>query len=58
MSATTVLRGVCPFVDCGRVLPLPAGVTCGQRGVCPDCYRLYEVVVVDDDAGAVTLAPV
>ena len=38
-----LLRGKCPFGDCGRVILFHEEAEVGHPGVCPDCLRRYRI---------------
>ena len=51
-----ILRGRCPYDDCERNIPFHPKIQKGQCGVCPDCFRMHEVVEVDEDNQKITLS--
>jgi hypothetical protein len=50
-----LLRGKCPYGDCGRMILFHDDTEVGHPGVCPDCLRRYRISELG--TGTVTLRP-
>jgi hypothetical protein len=51
----SMIRGKCPFGDCGRMILFHEDVKVKHPGVCPDCLRRYRVAKINASKKKATL---